>query len=74
MSAPFELDTPIGELLSVLTDLAGYLQRIADTLDTPRSKPNGKLLPGTCSEGTGAPLTPREASGVHARGFGYFEV
>jgi hypothetical protein len=75
MSAPpFELDTPIGELLTVLSDIAGYLQRIADTLDPPRSKPNGKILPGTCSEGTGAPLTPQEGLGVHARGFGYFGV
>ncbi len=51
MSAPpFELDTPIGELLTVLTDLAGYLQRIADTLDPPRSKPNGKILVGSSQD------------------------
>ncbi len=50
MSAPFELDTPIGELLTVLTDLAGYLQRIADTLDPPLSKPNGKILVGSSQD------------------------
>ncbi len=62
MSAPFELDTPIGELLSVLTDLAGYLQRIADTLDPPRSKPNGKVLNGSGTR-PAEPL-PQEVTGV----------
>ncbi len=45
MSAPFELGTPLDELLGVLSDLAGYLQRIADTLDPPcQERPNGKVL------------------------------
>lgn len=45
MSAPFELGTPLDELLGVLSDLAGYLQRIADTLDPPhQERPNGKIL------------------------------
>ncbi len=45
-SAPFELDTPIGELLTVLTDLAGYLQRIADTLDKAERQDPCRIVAG----------------------------
>ncbi len=61
MSAPFELGTPLDELLGVLSDLAGYLQRIADTLDPPKvSSPNGKVLLGARTTDEDASL----ASGV----------
>ncbi len=43
-TVPAPAKTRMDELLDLLSDLVPSLQRIADTLDPPRSKPNGKVL------------------------------
>ncbi len=49
-TVPTPAKTRMDELLDLLSDLVPSLQRIADTLDPPRSKPNGKILVGSAQD------------------------